>query len=110
MKKFVDLKDVAAVSAFPGHFRRTVAANDDMMMCVFEMKAGTQVELHSHPAAQVGIILEGEIAFFSADGSGFTGGPGASYIFDSNELHGCAARTDCKFVECFAPARAEYDN
>lgn len=110
MEKFRNIEDVEAVSAFPGHFRRTLTGNSQVMMCLFNMKAGTRVELHNHPAAQIGYILEGEMEFFDGKGNTMKGGQGFSYVFDSDEMHGCAAVTDCEFIECFSPARPEYDN
>lgn len=110
MEKFRKLEDVNRVSAFAGHFRRTLVGNADLMMCAFEMKKGTKVELHSHPAAQIGMVLEGRMEFFDKDGNKHTGGPGFSYVFDSEEIHGCLALEDSFFVECFSPSRAEYDN
>lgn len=110
MKKFSNLEQVKPVSAFAGHERRTLTGNDDVMMCVFNMKAGTKVELHNHRAVQIGIILKGLMEFFDQDGNVHTGGPGFSYCFDAFEPHGCTALSDCEFIECFTPSRPEYDN
>lgn len=54
MYKFRFVDDVKAVSAFEGHFRKTLTGNENVMMCMFNMKAGTKVELHNHPAVQIG--------------------------------------------------------
>lgn len=110
MYKFRFVDDVKAVSAFEGHFRKTLTGNENVMMCMFNMKAGTKVALHNHPAVQIGYVLDGEIDFFDDKGNVNRGGAGFSYVFDSNENHGCVAVTDCSFLECFAPFRQEYDN
>ena len=110
MEKFNNLEKVKSVSAFRGHYRRTLTGDKSVMMCMFNMEAGTRVELHSHPAAQIGYVLKGEMEFFDKDGNHKVGGPGFSYCFDPDEVHGCAAITDCEFMECFTPSRPEYDN
>lgn len=110
MEKFKNLCDAKNVSAFPGHFRRTLTGDDSVMMCVFNMEAGTKVELHNHPSAQIGYIMNGTMNFFDENGNSHVGGPGFSYCFDPYEMHGCTAITDCEFLECFTPARPEYDN
>jgi len=110
MEKFKDIKDAASVSAFPGHSRITLTGNKELMMCMFNMKAGTRVELHQHLSAQIGYVLDGQMEFFDESGNVHAGGTGFSYAFDPNEKHGCVAITDCTFVECFSPSRGEYDN
>ena len=110
MKKFRNIGDTETISAFPGHYRRTLTANNEIMFCVFNMDKGTRVELHNHAAAQIGYIIRGEMEFFDKDGNTVLGGPGFSYVFDPYEIHGCAAVTDCEFVEAFTPSRPAYDN
>ena len=110
MKKINNLSGVKPFSYQPGHYRRTLTADEQIMMCMYNMDKGTVVDLHSHEAAQIGYILNGEINFFDDKGNSVIGGPGFSYCFDPNEVHGCSAVTECEFLECFSPCRPEYDN
>lgn len=96
------------VEMLPGLRRTTLAYNPDLMLCHFRMVRGAQVPLHHHRAVQNGYVLAGRLRFFHADGTFDDVGPGDSYVFDSEEVHGSEALEDSEFVENFTPCRPEY--
>ena len=93
----------------PGIFRTTLAYNDETMLCHFVMRAGAQIPLHHHPAAQNGYVISGRIRFISPDGPGFVAEAGSGYAFGPDEPHGAEVLSDAEVVECFAPKRPEYE-
>lgn len=91
--------------------RRTLAYNDEMMLCHFTLHKGLKLELHKHLAVQVGYVLKGKVKFIKEDGTVIIATPGTSYIFDSNEVHGIdEVYETSEFIECFTPMRPEYVN
>ncbi len=110
-KVFVaELNEVKAAEMKPGLLtRRTLAYNDQMMLCHFTMEEGLKLDLHKHLAVQVGYVIEGKVRFIKDDGTGFIATAGTSYIFDSNEVHGIdKVYESTELVECFSPMRPEY--
>ena len=43
------LESAKAIENPPGIVRRTLAYNDQAMLCHFELKKGTSIPLHDHP-------------------------------------------------------------
>jgi quercetin dioxygenase-like cupin family protein len=100
-------RDVIPIENPPGVQRRTLRWNDDAMLCHFEMRAGAQIPLHSHPAVQIGYVVSGRLRFITEDG-GFEVSEGHSYVFASNEKHGADIVEDAHVIEVFTPMRPEY--
>ena len=92
----------------PGIHRTTMAYNAGTMLCHFVMKAGAEIPLHNHEAAQNGYVISGRVQFRTVDGDAFVAGAGTGYAFDSNEKHGAVVLEDAEVIECFAPMRPEY--
>jgi len=89
--------------------RRTLAYNDEVMLCHFELAEGARIPLHNHPAVQTGYIVSGRIQFLGEqDSDAFEVGPGDAYVFESGKTHGGVAMEASVFVEVFAPSRDEY--
>ena len=89
--------------------RRTLAYNDEIMLCHFQLEEGARIPLHNHPAVQTGYIISGRMQFIGkADSDTFEVGPGDAYAFESEKHHGGVALEDSVFVEVFAPSRDEY--
>lgn len=103
----INKKTVKAIEALPGIFRRTLTYNDNVMLCHFEMKKGSQIPLHQHVHVQDGYCIAGKVRFFTKTGE-FIVTAGDSYIFDSNEAHGAEILENSDVVEIFTPCRIEY--
>jgi quercetin dioxygenase-like cupin family protein len=109
--KVKSLKDVEPVEQVPGIARKTMCYNDDAQLCHFDMKKGSIIELHSHPASQIGYVIKGKIEFWTETKEEKTiVEPGDSYIFPGGVVHGALLIKDSEVIECFAPTRKEYEN
>jgi quercetin dioxygenase-like cupin family protein len=107
--KMHSLQDVTGVESVPGVIRRTLAHNEEGMLCHFAIRKGSRVPLHSHRASQIGFVISGR-ARFLGEGSkeAFLAAPGDSYAFGPHEVHGLEALEDCEYIEAFSPPRPEY--
>ena len=93
----------------PGVVRRTLAYNDDVMLCEFRLEKGAKIPLHNHPPSQIGYLMSGRVRFIGANPEdGFEATPGQAYVIDSDVQHGAEALESSVFVEVFSPAREEY--
>lgn len=105
-----ELDDAQVVEIKPGLLmRRTLAYDDQIMLCHFIMEKGLKLELHKHVAVQVGYVISGRLKFAKEDGTSFVAVAGTSYVFDSNEVHGIEEVFErSEVIECFSPMRPEY--
>ncbi len=100
--------ETRAVEGPPGIFRRTIAYNDHLMLCHFELKKGARVPFHDHPAAQNGYLVSGRMRMLWEDGRQLLAEPGTGWCFLPNERHAAEVLEDSEAVECFTPIRPEY--
>ena len=97
------------MEAFPGIVRKTLAYDDEAMLCHFDMSQGSAIPLHSHRAAQVGYLLRGHARFLAEKPEDeFEVRAGDSYIFSANVVHGAEILENSEFIEVFTPSRDEY--
>jgi quercetin dioxygenase-like cupin family protein len=90
-------------------FRKTLAYNEEAMLCSFELKKGARIPLHNHRATQIGYVVSGHVQFLVEDAKdNFEAATGDSYVFDAYKTHGAIALEDTFYVEVFAPTRDEY--
>ncbi len=102
---------VAPVEAVKGILRRTMCYNATAQICQFDMKKGSIIELHSHPAAQIGYVIKGKVEFlYETKESKHVVVAGDSYLIPGNVLHGAKILEDSDVIEVFSPARKEYEN
>ncbi|MFX1356093.1 MAG: cupin domain-containing protein [Promethearchaeota archaeon] len=106
-KYLVSKNSVEFVNAIAGIFRKTLAYNNDIMLCYFILKKDAEVPLHNHKEHQVGYVLRGKLKFFTEERE-FIAKEGDSYIFDSNIKHGAIILEDSEVIDIFSPARADY--
>ena len=98
-----------AVEMLDGITRRTLAYNDDAMLCQITLDKGSQIPLHSHEPTQIGMCISGRIRFFGeTDADEFIAEAGDGYVMAGNKPHGADALEDSVVVEVFAPSRPEY--
>ena len=109
--KVKKVADVPAVEMLPGIFRKTLVYNTDAMVCHFDLRARAVIELHKHPAAQLGYVISGKAEFwYESKENATVVVPGDSYIIPGNVVHGATMIEDTTLIECFSPARPEYEN
>nr|MDO8118782.1 cupin domain-containing protein [Candidatus Sigynarchaeota archaeon] len=102
--------EIQPVEMVPNIFRRTLVNNDGAMLCHFDMKKGAEINLHSHPAAQLGYVLSGKAEFWYETKENYTiVTPGDSYIIPGGVMHGARMLEDTEIIECFSPSRKEYE-
>lgn len=98
-----------AIENPPGVKRKTITYNNEVMLCYFVLKKGSQIPLHKHRATQAGYLLKGKVRFLMEQKErSFEAEKGDSYVFDPFMRHGCIALEDSEYVEAFTPARDEY--
>ncbi|MFA6817033.1 MAG: cupin domain-containing protein [Lentisphaeria bacterium] len=107
--KMKNLNEGKAIENPPCVFRKTLAYNDEAMLCSFELKKGARIPLHNHRATQIGYVISGKVQFTSEDDkTNFEASTGDSYVFDAYKTHGAIALEDTFYIEFFTPSRNEY--
>jgi quercetin dioxygenase-like cupin family protein len=93
----------------PGVVRKTLAYNDEAMLCHFVLAKGSRIPLHDHRATQIGYVVRGRARFLAEDpADAFEVGAGDSYVLSRFVKHGAVALEETEYVETFVPVRDEY--
>jgi quercetin dioxygenase-like cupin family protein len=80
----------------------------NMLVSFLTMKTGSVFELHSHPEEQIMVVLEGFCDEVIEDKM-YRVGPGDVVYLPAHIRHGAFVReVDCRTIDVFAPARADY--
>ena len=107
--KRLHIEDAGAVESPQQVFRKTLAYNDEVMLCSFSLKKGAKIPLHEHRASQIGYIISGLVDFLAEyEADRFIAKAGDTYVFDPHQKHGLIALEDTFYIEVFSPARKEY--
>ena len=107
--KMQDTASAKAVENPPGVVRKTLAYNDEAMLCHFLLQKGAKIPLHDHRATQIGYVVRGKARFLAENPQDeFEGIPGQSYVFSKFVKHGTIALEETEYVEVFVPVRDEY--
>ncbi len=106
----VNIKDITPFEALPGISRKTLAYNQDTMLCFFQLEKDSDIPLHNHANVQIGYIISGKIQFLSERKENeFIATSGDSYVFEAEEMHGAIVLEDTQLIEVFHPYRPEYE-
>ncbi len=101
--------EVQGNDSIPGILRKTLAYNEEVMLCHFSMSQGATIPLHNHRASQVGYVVSGSLKFVGKEEADtFMAEGGDSYVFDPYKFHGCQVQADSEVLEVFYPVREEY--
>lgn len=104
---FVDKSDCARHNIFPGVDVFT-AAGESMMLSLAEIDPHAEVELHSHPHEQIGMVVAGHARFIVGEEERVLG-PGDMYFIPGDVPHRVIALEDgCKALDVFHPIREDY--
>lgn len=103
----INKKDVEPVKALNGIYRKTLAYNEETMLCLFKLEEGATIPVHHHRATQIGYVIKGKIKFLM-EHNDFIAEVGDSYVFDPNEKHGAEVIEDSNIIEVFSPCREEF--
>jgi quercetin dioxygenase-like cupin family protein len=103
----INKKIVPQVKMLEGICRKTLAYNNNVMLCHFTLEKNADIPLHNHESHQIGYVIKGKIKFMT-ESREFFASKGDSYVFDSWEKHGCKVLKYSEVVEIFSPTRNDY--
>lgn len=103
----INKEDAEKIKTLDGIYRKTLAYNNDVMLCLFILEKDAVVPLHEHKAHQIGYVLKGIIKF-TTETRDFIAKEGDSYVFDSYEKHGAEIIEYTEVIEVFNPTREDY--
>ena len=104
----INKDNIQKVKALDGIYRKTMAYNDSVMLCYFDLEKNAEIPLHDHEAHQIGYVVSGKIQFITETRGDFLAQEGDSYVFDSREKHGARVLETAEVIEVFCPTRNEY--
>ncbi len=104
----VNKDNIQKVKMLDGIYRKTMAYNDSVMLCFFDLEKNAEIPLHDHEAHQIGYVVSGKIQFITETRGNFLAQEGDSYVFDSREKHGAKVLETAEVIEVFCPTRDEY--
>ena len=104
----VNKANIQKVKALDGVYRKTMAYNDSVMLCYFDLEKNAEIPLHDHESHQIGYVVSGKIQFITETRGNFLAQEGDSYVFDSREKHGARVLETAEVIEVFCPTRDEY--
>ena len=102
----INVKDIKPFEALPGIFRKTLAYNQDTMLCLFELEKDSDIPLHNHPNVQIGYVISGKVQFLSENSEkNFVAETGDSYVFEAEEMHGAKVLEDSQIIPLICQVR-----
>ena len=104
----VNKDNIQKAKMLDGIYRKTLAYNDSVMLCYFDLEKNAEIPLHDHDAHQIGYVVSGKIEFITETRGNFIAQEGGSYVFDSREKHGAKILETAEVIEVFSPARDDY--
>ncbi len=107
MHPFIKKADCSRHDIFPGVSVHT-AAGEHMMLSLAEFIPAAEVEWHSHPHEQVGVVVQGHATFQVGDAEQVLG-PGDMYRIPGGVRHRVVAGEEgCTALDVFYPIREDY--
>lgn len=100
------LSDIPSRELIPGFFGKFVHGEKGTL-ALWEIKKDCRMPEHQHPHEQITHILEGELEM-TIGGQTMLFTAGSVHVIPSNTPHSAIARTDCKVIDAFSPARDDY--
>ncbi|MEN8788081.1 MAG: cupin domain-containing protein [Flavobacteriaceae bacterium] len=101
-----NIEDLEAREYFPGFLGKMIHTQH-MTIAFWEVTAGAEVPEHAHHHEQVLHVLEGRFEF-TLNGHTSTYESGDLVVIPPNAVHSGIARTACKLMDVFSPAREDY--
>ncbi|MBI5856856.1 MAG: cupin domain-containing protein [Sphingobacteriales bacterium] len=103
MEIIKNIKPKELVPGITGYY----AHGESMTLGYVELKAGSIIPLHQHIHEQITYIIEGELDMVIG-GVACSLTAGMYSIILSNTPHSAIAKSDCKVIDAFSPAREDY--
>lgn len=105
-KYFTNIEEIRGKEISEG-IKIKVASGEQLMLSFVEISEGANMQLHSHPNEQVGIVLEGEIEI-TVGTVIRTLKPGDIYLLPPRVPHGIQSRCKARVLDVFTPPREDY--
>ena len=105
-KSMDSIKNINPKELVPG-ITGYYAHGDNLTFGYIELKAGSNIPLHQHVHEQITYIIEGELDMIIG-GQSCLLTIGMFHVIPSNTPHSAIAKTDCKVIDAFSPAREDY--
>jgi quercetin dioxygenase-like cupin family protein len=100
------LENISTRELIPGFFGKFVHGSQSTL-AFWEIKQGCVMPQHHHPHEQITHIISGELEMvIGGEKMLFTAG--SVHVIPPNVSHGAVAKTDCKVIDAFSPARDDY--
>jgi len=103
---FYKLEEIEQRELLPGLHVRFVHS-ENMTLAYWEIEAGSEMPLHSHPHEQITNILEGELELVLGDETKILG-PGSGALIAPDVPHSGNAISNCRVLDAFHPVREDY--
>ena len=100
------IRDIPAKELFPG-IAGYYAHGEKMTIGFVDLKAGSNVPMHHHVHEQITYILEGQLDMVIGE-KPCSLTAGMYHVIPSNVPHSAIAKTDCRVIDAFSPAREDY--
>lgn len=100
------LNEIPSRELLPGFFGKFVHGQKSTL-AFWEIKKDCRMPEHQHPHEQITHILEGELEM-TIGGQQMLFTAGTVHVIPSNTPHSAIARTDCRVIDAFSPARDDY--
>jgi quercetin dioxygenase-like cupin family protein len=100
------LEDLIAREIRPGFFGKMIHGHKTTL-AFWDIKKDSVLEEHYHPHEQITYIVEGEMEMMIG-GILYLLSAGAVHVIPSNMPHSAIAKSDCRVIDTFSPARDDY--
>jgi quercetin dioxygenase-like cupin family protein len=97
----VPVKEIA-----PGFFSKLIHTENNTINFL-EVKAGSEIPMHSHPHEQSSFVMEGSFEM-TVNGETKVLSTNDFVLIPGGVLHRGRAITDCKLIDIFSPVREDY--
>lgn len=103
---FIEVKGREYKEIGPGVIAKVICG-EHLMLSFVEFLEGGNMQIHSHPEEQTGIVLEGEIEFI-IDKEARSLKAGDSYLIPPHVPHGAKSKGRARVLDIFSPPRKDY--
>lgn len=109
MSNLVDIATVPPIDVWGDAVRARRIEGEQITMAIVELKPNAVVPEHTHPAEQIGFVIQGSLTF-TIDGETRELGPGGTWKILSMRPHNVTVGPEGAIVvDVFSPTRSDWD-